>query len=89
MENAGIVIAGIIYLIPLATLIWKAATLSNKVAKHEEDIKEMKGNQKEQTDKILSALEKLNDTMLVIQADVTTLKVWREAEKVLKKDENN
>ena len=89
MENAGIVIAGIIYLIPLATLIWKAATLSNKVTKHEEDIKEMKGNQKEQTDKILSALEKLNDTMLIIQADVTVLKTWREAEKVLKKDENN
>lgn len=75
MEQAGIVIAGIIYLIPIATLIWKAATLSSRVNQNEKDIKEVKQLQAENNKAVLDALKQLNDTMEKVRLDVEILKV--------------
>lgn len=81
MEQAGIVIAGIIYLIPVAALIWKAATLSSKVNQNEKDIKEVKQLQAENNKAVLDALNKLNDTMEKVRLDVEILKVVSQIKK--------
>lgn len=75
MEQAGIVIAGIIYLIPVAALIWKAATLSNKVLQNEKDIAAVKQQVSSQSERIIASLEELNKTMNAIKLDVEILKL--------------
>lgn len=75
MEQAGIVIAGIIYLIPVAALIWKAATLSSKVLQNEKDIAAVKQQVSTQSERIISSLEELNKTMQAIKLDVEILKL--------------
>lgn len=81
MEQAGIVIAGILYLLPIAGLIWKAATLSAKVNQNEKDIKEVKKLQAENNKAVLDALNKLNDTMEKVRLDVEILKVVSQIKK--------
>lgn len=75
MEQAGIVIAGIIYLLPIIGVIWKAATLSSRVNQNEKDIKEVKQLQAENNKAVLDALKQLNDTMEKVRLDVEILKV--------------
>lgn len=81
MEQAGVVIAGIIYLIPIAALIWKAATLSSRVTQNEKDIKEVKSLQAENNKAVLDALKQLNDTMEKVRLDVEILKVVSQIKK--------
>ena len=80
MEQAGIVIAGVIYLIPVAALIWKAATLSSKVNQNEKDIKEVKQLQAENNKAVLDALKQLNETMEKVRLDVEILKIQKQME---------
>lgn len=87
MEQAGIVIAGIIYLIPIATLIWKAATLSSRVNQNEKDIKEVKQLQAENNKAVLDALNKLNDTMEKVRLDVEILKITSSYKKEVKHEQ--
>lgn len=85
MEQAGIVIAGILYLLPIAALIWKAATLSAKVNQNEKDIKEIKVLQAENNKAVLDALKQLNTTMEKVRLDVEILKLQKQME--IKKNE--
>ena len=81
MEQAGIVIAGVLYLLPLGALVWKAATLSSRVNQNEKDIKEVKQLQAENNKAVLDALNKLNDTMEKVRLDVEILKVVSQIKK--------
>lgn len=80
MEPAGIVIAGVIYLIPIAALIWKAATLASRVTQNEKDIKEVKSLQAENNKAVLDALKQLNDTMEKVKLDIEIIKIQRQME---------
>lgn len=80
MEYAGIVIAGIIYLIPIATLIWKAATLASRVNQNEKDIKKIEIAQAENNKAVLDALNKLNETMEKVKLDIEIIKIQRQME---------
>ena len=79
MENIAW-LKDVIYLLPVAGLIWKAAQLSSKVKQNEKDIELIKGDVKEQNKNILDALDRINTTMLSIQNDVTILKTYRKIE---------
>lgn len=81
MEQAGVVIAGILYLLPLGALVWKAATLSSRVTQNEKDIKEVKSLQAENNKAVLDALKQLNDTMEKVRLDVEILKVVSQIKK--------
>lgn len=81
MEQAGVVIAGILYLLPLGALVWKAATLSSRVTQNEKDIKEVKSLQAENNKAVLDALKQLNETMEKVRLDVEILKVVSQIKK--------
>lgn len=70
----------IIYLLPIAGLIWKAAMMSSRIKQNEKEIEEIKGDVKDQNKNILEALDRINTTMLSIQNDVTILKTYRKIE---------
>lgn len=73
-------IKDIVYLLPIAGLIWKAAMMSSKIKQNEKDIEEIKNDVKDQNRNILEALDRINTTMLSIQNDVTILKTYRKIE---------
>lgn len=73
-------IKDVIYLLPIAGLIWKAAMMSSKIKQNEKDIEEIKDDVKDQNKNILEALDRINTTMLSIQNDVTILKTYRKIE---------
>lgn len=73
-------IKDIVYLLPVAGLIWKAAMMSSKIKQNEKDIEEIKNDVKDQNKNILEALDRINTTMLSIQNDVTILKTYRKIE---------
>lgn len=67
----------VIYLIPVAALIWKASSLSSKVKQNEKDITEMKTLSQKQNEAIIASLDKLQETMTEIRTDVSVLKALR------------
>ena len=71
----------ILYIIPIAALIWKAAILSAKVRENETAIKEIKTLVQRQNEAILTSLDKMNTVMIEIQQDVAILKALRGEEK--------
>ena len=73
-------IKDIIYILPLAGLIWKGATMNSKVNRNAEEIKECKDIIRDQNNAIISTLNKLNDTINEIRLDVSILKALRDEE---------
>lgn len=73
-------IKDVIYLLPVAGLIWKAAMMSSKIKQNEKEIEEIKGDVKDQNKNILEALDRINTTMLSIKCDVEILKAYRKTE---------
>ena len=59
MTEAGMIIAGVIYMIPVATLIWKAATLASRVKNNEEDIKALQNRMDKDIDKLKEDVDDL------------------------------
>ena len=82
MENIALepIISAIIYIIPLGTLIWKGASMANQIKQNTKDIEDLKAQIKDQNKNVIDALDRLNTTMLSIQADVTVLKTYRKIE---------
>lgn len=74
------IIETVVFLIPLGALIWKAATLANRVTKNEEDIKKMGTVVEKQNDAILQALDKLNESIREIRTEVEVIKALRREE---------
>jgi hypothetical protein len=67
----------IIYILPIATLIWRFALMSARVKQNEKDIAEMKTLSQKQNEAIIASLNKLQDTMSEIRTDVSVLKALR------------
>ena len=73
-------IKDIIYILPLAGLIWKGATMNSKLNRNTDEIKECKDIIKDQNNAIITTLNKLNDTINEIRLDVSILKALRDEE---------
>lgn len=73
-------IRDIIYMIPVAALIWKAATQNAQIKKNTEDIKNIKTLVEKQNDEILKSLNRLNDSMQGIRCEVEVIKALRKKE---------
>jgi hypothetical protein len=71
----------IIYILPIATLIWRFALMSARVKQNEKDIAEMKTLSQKQNEAIIASLDKMNTVMIEIQQDVAVLKALRGEEK--------
>lgn len=71
----------LLYILPVAGLIWKAAIMSSKIKQNEKDITEMKTLSQKQNEAIIASLNKLQDTMSEIRTDVSVLKALRGEEK--------
>ena len=78
-------IKDIIYILPLAGVIWKGATMNSQVKRNAEEIKECKDIIKEQNNAIIAALNKISDTMNDVKLDVSVLKALRDNEVSVKK----
>lgn len=79
MENI-MWIKDVIYLLPVAALIWKASQLSAKIKQNEKDIEILKGDLKDQNKQIIESLNNINATMADIKQEVAVLKMYRKME---------
>ena len=79
MENI-VWIKDVIYLLPVAALIWKASQLSAKIKQNEKDIEILKGDLKDQNKQIIESLNNINATMADIKQEVAVLKMYRKME---------
>ena len=79
MENF-VWIKDVIYLLPVAALIWKASQLSAKIKQNEKDIEILKGDLKDQNKQIIESLNNINATMADIKQEVAVLKMYRKME---------
>lgn len=73
-------IKDIIYLLPIAGLIWKAATLSAKVKQNESDINEIKADTTKSSGEILKKLDLINEKLNLMQIDIAVFKDFKENE---------
>lgn len=73
-------IKDIIYLLPIAGLIWKAATLSAKVKQNENDINEIKADTTKSSGEILKKLDLINEKLNLMQIDIAVFKDFKENE---------
>lgn len=79
MENVAW-IKDLLYVLPLLALVWKGASMANQIKQNTKDIEDLKAQIKDQNKNVIDALDRLNTTMLSIQADVTVLKTYRKIE---------
>ena len=79
MENI-VWIKDVIYLLPVAALIWKASQLSAKIKQNEKDIEILKGDLKDQNKQIIESLNNINATMAEIKTEVEVIKAYRKLE---------
>lgn len=75
-------ISDLIYLIPLAAIIWKGALMAAQIKENQKDIDELKRLTGEQNKQILESLNTLNASITEIKVDLAEIKAKRE-----KKDE--
>ena len=75
-------ISDLIYLIPLAAIIWKGALMAAQIKENQKDIDELKRLTGEQNKQILDSLNSLNASITEIKVDLAEIKAKRE-----KKDE--
>jgi len=71
-------IRDVVYLLPIAGLIWKGALMSAKIKENAKEIAECKTVIQKQNDAIIASLNKLTDTMNDIRTDVSVLKALRD-----------
>lgn len=67
-------IRDVIFLLPIAGLIWSAATMASKVKKHDEDIKELKQQNTENFNLLMDKLNTIIESINNIKIDVAILK---------------
>ena len=79
MENIGW-LRDIIFLIPIAGLIWKAATQNAQIKKNADDIKSIKSLTEKQNEEIIKSLNRLNDSMQAIRCEIEVIKALRTEE---------
>jgi hypothetical protein len=70
----------VIYLLPIAGVIWKVATQNAQIKKNSDDIKSMKQLVEKQNDEIIKSLNRLNDSMQAIRCEIEVIKALRKKE---------
>lgn len=73
-------IKDVVFILPVAGLIWKAATLSAKVKQNEGDIINLKSVVGSQNTEILNSLKQLNDSIMALRCEVEIIKALRKKE---------
>ena len=73
-------ISAIVYCIPVALLIWKAAKLDSRVTENTKDIDDLKKLVGEQNKSIIEQLQNMNNTMQSLKIDVEVIKQYRRKE---------
>lgn len=73
-------IKDVIFLLPIAGLIWKAATQSAQIKQNTKDIESVKKDSETSQQKILSALNNMNSIMQQLKLDVEVIKALRKQE---------
>ena len=72
-------ISDLIYLIPLAAIIWKGALMAAQIKENQKDIDELKRLTGEQNKQILESLNTLNASITEIKVDLAEIKAKRGA----------
>lgn len=70
-------ISDLIYLIPLAAVIWKGALMAAQIKENQKDIDELKRLTGEQNKQILESLNTLNASITEIKVDLAEIKAKR------------
>ena len=70
-------ISDLIYLIPLAAIIWKGALMAAQIKENQKDIDELKRLTGEQNKQILESLNTLNASITEIKVDLAEIKAKR------------
>ena len=70
-------ISDLIYLIPLAAIIWKGALMAAQIKENQKDIDELKRLTGEQNKQILESLNTLNTSITEIKVDLAEIKAKR------------
>ena len=73
-------IRDVVYLLPIAGIIWKGALMSAKIKENAKEIEECKTVIQKQNDAIIESLNRLTNTMNDIKTDVSVLKALRDNE---------
>lgn len=73
-------IRDVIYLLPIAGIIWKGALMSAKIKENAKEIEECKTVIQKQNDAIIESLNRLTNTMNDIKTDVSVMKALRDQE---------
>lgn len=68
------VIEAVVFLIPLGTLIWKMSSLASRVKQNENDIKEVKQEQKENISCLNAKIDKLLGSVNEIKISIAEIK---------------
>lgn len=73
-------IKDVIFLLPIAGLIWKAAIQTAQIKQNTKDIESIKKDSETNQQKILGALNSMNDIMQQLKLDVEIIKALRKQE---------
>ena len=73
-------IKDVIFILPIAGLIWKAAMQSAQIKQNTKDIESIKKDSETNQHKILSALNNMNNIMQQLKLDVEVIKALRKQE---------
>lgn len=73
-------IKDVIFMLPIAGLIWKAAIQSAQMKQNTKDIESIKKDSETSQQKILSALNNMNSIMQQLKLDVEIIKALRKQE---------
>lgn len=73
-------IKDVIFLLPIAGLIWKAAIQTAQIKQNTKDIESIKKDSETNQQKILGALNNMNSIMQQLKLDVEVIKALRKQE---------
>lgn len=73
-------IKDVIYMLPIAGLIWKASTQASQIKQNTKDIETLKAESENNQKQILSSLQDMNKIMSQLKTDVEIIKALRKEE---------
>lgn len=73
-------IKDVIYMLPIAGLIWKASTQASQIKQNTKDIENLKAESENNQKQILSSLQNMNQIMSQLKTDVEIIKALRKEE---------
>lgn len=73
-------IKDVIYMLPIAGLIWKASNQASQIKQNTKDIENLKAESENNQKQILSSLQDMNRIMSQLKTDVEIIKALRKEE---------